>query len=85
MHTLVCPKCGHQDTSPTPLSEAVFRCSECEARIAYGEIMPRVALVPSADGRWFTLRFENGPTISEHKIDRGLLASLTTNALSVLQ
>lgn len=45
--TVTCPACGHESESPAPLETAVFLCNQCNARLAYGAIAPRVVVEPT--------------------------------------
>lgn len=89
-NVFTCPACGHQAVLPSgqAASESVLICGECKSRIAYGQVNPRVLILPDAtDKRFMVLRFDlvsDGKTTSvEHRIDRGYGVAVAQNVASV--
>lgn len=56
---ITCLACGHVDNVPRTaaiedeafFAEGIFFCNECNARMVYGELAPRIVVEPYTDGR----------------------------------
>lgn len=79
---LTCLKCNHSaevdtkgETDPLKL---IYRCSECGARVAHGELMPKLAVAPS-DKLWIVLHVD-GQTV---KLDRDYAFQFAANIISL--
>lgn len=42
-----CPACGGASNIAVPIESGIFVCDDCNARVAYGEICPRIVVEPS--------------------------------------
>lgn len=67
--SVTCPACGHQDTAEVALEAAIFRCTECRERIAYGEVVGDWVLEPSECGKLLRLRVTKGKEVRHYVLD----------------
>jgi len=78
---VTCLRCGHEDNvadESQPFEDAIFRCSECGAFMAYGELVPRMVVNTEGD-RWVTVSFDD----VTYKLPRVLADALSMNLQSV--
>lgn len=89
MH-VVCLACGHAaDVPGPPPEESILVCGECNARVSFGRLMPRVVVEPNVSDhrRWLRLRFQDASTkLDVHVVDLDAqyAASLAKNILSLV-
>ena len=76
-----CPACMHTSAPPPgpPPSESIIRCDICQARIAYGEAMPRIVIQPHDDRRFVVVRIGD----VDHKWDRKYAHQVGLNIASI--
>ena len=85
-HKLGCRRCGHVDEvrdadgNPMDPSVEVLTCNVCQARIAYGELQPRVIVEPHTDRRYVLVQI--GET--SHALDLAHAAGFAHAILSIL-
>ncbi len=87
--TFTCPACGHTDKLGDIAPEReIIKCDECEARIAYGVLMPRVVVQPAADRRFCEVLVEERrhgeePKAVRIQFDRAFGHLVAENILSI--
>jgi hypothetical protein len=85
-YRLGCRRCGHVDEvkddagQPMNPAEHVLTCDVCQARIAYGELQPRVIVEPHTDRRYVLVQI--GET--SHALDLAHAAGFAKAILSIL-
>lgn len=80
---LVCGGCGHTDTVPSDPEKRLYRCDECGARMAFGQLMPTIRILPDADRRFVVARFTWARKEVDVRLDRQYGADLAVELLSV--
>lgn len=73
--TVSCMACGHTDDVSVPESQAsapldhgVFECSECNARMAFGRLLPRIVVEPITTPHGYRLvrrRYQDPKTLAD--------------------
>jgi hypothetical protein len=79
-----CPRCSHEAECDAPPESCVLACGECGARIAYGELAPRITIEPDTTKRFVLLSIK--PAKGEHvtyKIDAQLAALTGVSLISL--
>ena len=96
--TITCLACGHADAvqhnseldDRAFFASEIFRCSECNARMAFGKLMPRIVVEPYEDARgirWLRRRYQDPKTREDLfvvDIDPQYAAMDAKNALSLV-
>jgi hypothetical protein len=82
-HRLVCGGCGHTDTVANDPSTWLYKCDQCGARTAFGQLMPAVRVLPDVDKRFVVVRFTWGRKEVDARIDRDYAVDLARELLSV--
>lgn len=83
-----CPSCGHKDAYAGDAAVEVIHCTECHARIAFGELAHNWTNVPDEDARFIRVRIEQvvgarSERFFELKIDRQRARAIAVDILSV--
>lgn len=87
---VTCMACAHTAHAPgLAPEESILVCDECNARMSFGRLMPRISVEPHVDGhrRWLRLRFQDPTTKADVHIadlDPQLAASVAKNILSLV-
>jgi hypothetical protein len=85
-----CLVCSHSAAIESDLSDGIYRCDECGARMVYGELAPRIVVEPeiSITGRpLVAIRIQDARTREdEHvlRLDPQFAASVAKNILSLV-
>lgn len=93
MSPLACPACGTEQSPTDPavvLASEILRCTSCKARIAYGQIVPRIVVEPVHTESQKTLirvRFQDPVTMADQfsaDMDPVFAAGLAKNILALV-
>lgn len=79
---VVCPRCAVQfpHRGGKPADASVINCPKCDARVAYGALMPRVVIAPDADVRFVSVMFGDAEPV---RLDKAFATMVGHSLISV--